>query len=75
MALAMCIGPESGVISRSARASNAGSCLSVSLPTRSSAGPRIAARIASVVSRSSALRPPHSTTRQPRAIAWSATAA
>ena len=35
----------------------------------------IAARIASPVSRSSALRPPQSTTRQPRAMAWSATAA
>ena len=39
------------------------------------AGAVIAARIASLVSRSSALRPPSSTTRQPRAAAWSATAA
>ena len=31
-------GPESGVITRSARASSAGNCFSVSLPTRSSAG-------------------------------------
>ena len=31
-------GPESGVITRSARSSSAGSCFSVSLPTRSSAG-------------------------------------
>ncbi len=68
-ALAMCIGPESGVSSSCARPSRASSFFRVSLPVRSSGCDRHAASTASAISRSKAAGPPTRATRQPRAAA------